>query len=50
MGFIVPNASHIISIIGEVKAELADMLAKIVEPISITFQEQSSIKAKFLLM
>ena len=50
MESIVPNANHIISIIGETKAGLEDMCARIVEPISMTFQAQFSIRAKFLLM
>lgn len=50
MESIVLNANHIMSTIGETKAEPADMYARIAVPISMTFQVQSSIKARYLSM
>jgi len=50
MESIVLNANHIMLTIGETKEEPEGMYARIAVQISMTFQEQFSIRAKFLSM
>ena len=50
MESIVLNVNHITLTAGETKEEPADMYARIVVQISMTFQALFSIRAKYLLM
>ena len=48
MESIVLNVNHIMSTVGETREGLEDMCARIVALTSMTFQELSSIRVKYL--